>query len=38
LQDFAVAWVPGSFELLEHVLAGQEQTLPVTLTCALFRG
>src|ERR1700688_4412902 len=28
LQDFAVTRVVGCFELLEHVLAGQHQTLP----------
>jgi hypothetical protein len=31
LQDFAVARVLGSFKLLEHMLAGQQQALPPAL-------
>lgn len=37
LQDFAVARILCGFELLEHVLAGQRQTLPLALAGDLGR-
>jgi hypothetical protein len=37
LQDFAVTGVVGSFKLLEHMLAGQHQTLLLTLASDLGR-
>ena len=35
LQDFAVARVPSGVELLQHVLAGQQQAVPLALACDL---
>ena len=37
LQDFAVTGVPGSFKLLEYMLAGQHQALLLTLASDLGR-
>jgi len=38
LQDFAMAWVLGCVELLEHVLPGQQQTLLLMLASNLGGG